>query len=195
MHDTLRQIAVRTARASTAAAAVAALALGLGGCGGDTDAAAPKDSPGTDRTSSAPTAPETTPAAQQEHDAAAVPDEFFAAVERAYKTRSAEPLAETTTPEWAANVVEDYRTNIVKKGNIVLGRSTADADTADVEIDGSSATVDICVDNTQAFIVPAGTKRVGVGAHAGPQVLQTFTLELQDGSWLVSRITSEGQPC
>lgn len=172
----------------------AALAAALAGCGGGTDAAAPQDTPSASQTPS-PSGPETTPAAQQKQDVLAVVSRFHASALRAYKVMTVEPMAETATPRFAAHVLDNYRENIKGAGNTVLGGPRIIKDTAKVEIDGTTATLDICVDNTQTFIVPAGTKTVGVGAVGGSRDIQTFTLQLRDGAWLIDKATSDGKAC
>jgi hypothetical protein len=173
------------------AAGVLLLGLGLGGCSDESDAADPEVL-GT--AGSSPTA-EPTPAAQQEDDVVAVVPRFFTAVERAYKRVDPDPLSRVATPSWASFVIKQYRTEFLAKGNVMLGRATLVDDTAEVSIDGTTATVDACVDNTNAFVVPKGTKGVGVGATGGIRMLETVTLELTDGTWLVDGLDTEGERC
>lgn len=176
---------------SAAAAGVLLLGLGLSGCSDESDAADPQVL-GT--AASSPTA-EQTPAAQQKDDAVAVVPRFFTAVERAYKQADEGPLARVATPSWASFVIKQYRTEFLAKGDIMLGRPTLVDDTAEVTIDGTTATVEACIDNTNTFVVPKGTTGVGVGATGGIRMLETLTLQLTDGSWLVDGLTTEGKRC
>ncbi|HEY0904327.1 MAG TPA: hypothetical protein VGE43_07165 [Acidimicrobiales bacterium] len=176
---------------SGVAAGVLLLGLGLGGCSDESDAADPEVL-GTE--ASSPTA-EPTPAAQQEDDVAAVVPRFFTAVERAYKRVDADPLSRVATPDWAKHVIDGYRDGFVAKGNIMLGRARLVKDSAEVRVEGTTATVEACIDNTNTFVVPKGTKGVGVGATGGIRMVETLTLELSDGTWLVDGLTSEGKRC
>lgn len=181
----------RRRKTSGVAAGIVLLGLGLAGCGDESDAADPEVL-GTE--SSSPTG-EPTPAAQQEDDVVSVVPRFFTAVERAYQQADEGPLARVATPAWASFVIDQYRTEFLDKGDIMLGRATLVEDTAEVSIDGATATVEACIDNTHTFVVPKGTKGVGVGATGGIRMIETLTLELIDGAWLVDDLDTEGERC
>lgn len=181
----------RVSVTSGAAAGALLLGLGLGGCSDESDAADPEVL-GT--AASSPTA-ETTPPAQQEEDVVAVVPRFLTAVERAYKRVDTGPLSRVATPAWATQVVDGYRDSFVDKGKIVLGRARLVKDSAEVRVEGTTATVEACIDNTSTFVVPKGTKGVGVGATGGIRMVETLTLELTEGAWLVDGLTPEGTRC
>lgn len=165
--------------------------LGLGGCSDESDAADPE----VLETATAPPAAEPTTAAQQEDEVVAVVPRFLTAVERAYKRVDTGPLARVATPAWATQVVDGYRDSFVDQGKIVLGRARLVEDSAEVRVEGTTATVEACIDNTSTFVVPKGTKGVGVGATGGIRMVETLTLELTEGAWLVDGLTSEGKRC
>ncbi len=181
----------RRRRTTSAAAAIVLLGLGLGGCSDESDAAGPAVLGSSESSPSA----EPTPQAQQEAEVVAVLPRFFGAVERAYAKADVGPLTNIATTEWAQHVVDGYRESFLAKGDIMLGRATLVDDTAEVSIDGTTATVDACIDNTSTFVVPKGTKAVGVGATGGIRMVETLTLQLTDGSWLVDGLTTEGKRC
>ena len=126
----------------------------------------------------------------------AVLTDYVKALDRAVKTRSAEPLMPYATKDWATELIGQYQANLWSKKHTLLGHNTV-ASTAPAVVTGETATIETCLDSSNVFEVPDGTTAItaGSGARAIGRWHDTVTLTLESGQWKVSDISSDGKPC
>ena len=97
---------------------------------------------------------------------------YVKAVEQAVTTRSSAPLQPYATDAWASTMIDQYRKNLWAKKQTMLGASVVASATATVTAE--TAVIKACVDSSNVFQVPVGTKAVSAGSGAtSVQVLAT----------------------
>lgn len=153
----------------------AALLLGLAGCGGSENTEEPGDLAieGTDSSG---------PEAQLEELVA----DYESALTRLKKTEAAEgSLDGVLTPELAESYLANYRKNVFGAGKTIAGRWQIKVE--DVEVDGDAASIDVCSDGREVYVVDARKPQVGEDSMSFTQSARTLEATHTDDGWLISK--------
>ncbi|NYG55120.1 hypothetical protein [Nocardioides perillae] len=173
------------ARRPVGALAAALLASALTGCGGDD-----------------PVVLDEEPVAAQPTEAPAVSDEqqlrdlveaYDAALDEVQERGGdAAAFEGVLTADLAAEYSRNYTDNIYGNGMQMLGSWSFEV--GDVEVDGDSATIEVCTDGTDVYVVPAG-EGIGDGARNQGIAPQVLTAEQVDDGWLLAGAAAGGEAC
>jgi hypothetical protein len=161
-----------------------ALALSTAACGG-----------GATKPLAASVSVTPTPAVDQEAAVKAAFGGYMKAMATAVEQQSADPLRPYATDAWASGVIAQYRANLWNKKKTIIGTNTVASATPTVT--GETATLEACVDSSNAFQVPLGTKAIRAGSSVTPlgRWRDRAELRLLDGSWKITKITGGQQKC
>jgi len=162
-------------------------ALMLAACGGADDVTEPL-------AASSPT-PSTSEPVDQDAAVKATFAGYVKAMATAIEQQSADPLRPYATDAWATGVIAQYRANLWNKKKTIIGTNTVASATPTVT--GETATLEACVDSSNAFQVPLGTKAIRAGSSVTPlgRWRDRAELRLVDGSWKITTITGGRQKC
>lgn len=176
---------LRAPRPLGALAAAALLALPLAGCGGEE----PVELDGE------PLAAEPTqePQVSDEQQLRDLVDAYDASLDEAQRLEGDPAAFEgVLTDELAATFGRNYRENIY--GNDLEMTGSWSFEVGTVEVADDEATVEVCTDGRDVYVLPAGTK-IGPGDTNQGRSPQTLTATRSGERWLIAAAASGGEAC
>jgi hypothetical protein len=95
--------------------------------------------------------------------------------------------------DYAELLVDNMKKYILADGLHVLGRYHYRVD--DVDVDGDQATLQVCADGHEFFVVPKAQKTLGTGDTGQPTVLSTYTAVRTADGWVLTGSDTKDKRC
>lgn len=96
-------------------------------------------------------------------------------------------------PDYAELLVDNMKKFILADDLRVLGQFHYRVQS--VEVDGDEATLEVCADGHEFFVVPESQKTIGNGATGQPSVLTTYTASRSADGWVLTDSDPKDKAC
>lgn len=111
--------------------------------------------------------------------------DYESALTRLKKTKAGDGSFDgVLTPELAETYLANYRKNVFGSGKTIAGRWRIQVQ--DVEVDGDMASIDICSDGRQVYVVDASKPKIGEDSMSFTQSPRTLKATRSGDDWLIS---------